>query len=88
MSWDDNKTFKYRNKIIPNSNITHLVLHGLLKNIKDKPPGMMLFYEGLSNANVPEYLISNQMGKLIISGRGDEVNGKPKPKTTAKKKKN
>ena len=86
MSWDDNNTFRYRNKIIPNSNIIHLVLHALLKSIKDKPPGMKLFYEGLSDVNTPAHLIANEMGKLIISGRGDEVDTKPKNKRKQVKK--
>ena len=76
MSWDDQNQFKYKNEVIPNSNIVHLVLHALLKGIKDRPPGMNLFYKGLSDANVPEYLIANELGKLIITGRGDELNGK------------
>ena len=73
MSWDDKGIFKYRNKIIPNSNIFHLVTHALLKDIKDKPAGMKFFYEGLSDVNIPEYLIANKMGKLIIAGRGNEL---------------
>ena len=72
ISWDNKGTFKYKNKIVPNSNILHLGTHALLKNIKDKPPGMKLFYEALSDVNIPEYLIANKMGKLIIAGRGDE----------------
>ena len=78
MSWDDNNVFRYRNKLIPNSNILHLVLHALLKSIKDKPPGMKLFYQGLSEVNVPTHLIANEIGKLIITGRANEVNGKNK----------
>ena len=31
MKWTSDGTFKYRNKIIPKSNIHHLVLHALLK---------------------------------------------------------
>ena len=77
MSWDNKGTFKYRNKIIPKSNIFHLVTHALLKNIKDKPPGMKLFDEALSDVNVPEYLIANKMGKLIIAGRGDKLTWRP-----------
>ena len=73
MSWDNKGTFKYKNKIIPKSNILHLVTHALLKDVKDKPPGMKQFYEGLSDVNVPEYLVANKMGKLIIEGRGDEL---------------
>lgn len=77
MSWDNKGTFKYKNKLIPKSNILHLVTHALLKDIKNKPPGMKLFYEGLSDVNVPEYLIANKMGKLIIEGRGDELTWRP-----------
>ena len=43
MSWDNKGTFKYKNKIIPKSNILHLVTHALLKDVKDKPPGMKQF---------------------------------------------
>ena len=43
ISWDNKGTFKYKNKIIPNSNILHLVTHALLKNIEDKPPGIKIF---------------------------------------------
>ena len=80
ISWDNKGTFKYKNKIVPNSNILHLVTHTLLKNIEDKPPRMKLFYEALSDVNVPEYLIAKKMGKLIIAGRGDELTGKPSGK--------
>ena len=71
MSWDSKGTFKYKNKIIPKSSILHLVTHALLKDVKDKPPGMKQFYEGLSDVNVPEYLVANKMGKLIIEGRDE-----------------
>ena len=84
ISWDNKGTFKYKNKIVPNSNILHLVTHALLKNIKDKPPGMKLFYEAFSDVNIPEYLIANKMGKLIIAGRGDELSGKPSGKVDKK----
>ena len=84
ISWNNKGTFKYKNKIVPNSNILHLVTHALLKNIKDKPPGMKLFYEALSDVNIPEYLIANKMGKLIIAGRGDELSGKPSGKVDKK----
>ena len=77
ISWDNKGTFKYKNKLIPKSNILHLVTHALLKNVKDKPPGMKVFYEALSDVNVPEYLIANKMGKLIIEGRGHELTSKP-----------
>ena len=84
ISWDNKGTFKYKNKIVPNSNILHLVTHALLKNIEDKPPGMKLFYEALSDVNIPEYLIANRMGKLIIAGKGDELSGKPSGKVDKK----
>ena len=84
ISWDNKGTFKYKNKIVPNSNILHLVTHALLKNIEDKRPGMKLFDEALSDVNIPEYLIANKMGKLIIAGRGDELSGKPSGKVDKK----
>ena len=62
MKWTSDGTFKYKNKIIPKSNILHLVLHALLKNVKEKPPGMNEFYKGLTEVNVPEYLIANNYG--------------------------
>ena len=61
-----------------------LYTHALLKNIEDKPPGMKLFYEALSDVNISEYLIANKMGKLIIAGRGDQLSGKPSGKVDKK----
>ena len=84
ISWGNKGIFKYKNKIVPNSNILPLVTHALLKNIEDKPPGMKLFYEALSDVNIPEYLIANKMGKLIIAVRGDELTGKPSGKLDKK----
>ena len=56
----------------------------MLKDIKDKPPGMKVFYEALSDVNIPEYLIANKMGKLIIAGRGDELTWRPPGKLDRK----
>ena len=83
ISWDNDKVFKYKNKLVPNSNILHLVLHALLRKIKDKPAGMKLFYQGLREANVPEYLVANEIGKLIITGR--EIENKAPGKKLVKK---
>lgn len=77
MKWNDKGTFIYKNKIIPKSNILHLVLHALLKKVKDRPPGMKRFYKGLSDVNVPEYLIANEIGKLLVTGREEEINWRP-----------
>ena len=41
-------TFKYKNKIIPNSNILHLILHALLNNVKAEPSRMKEFYQGVN----------------------------------------
>lgn len=76
MKWDAEGVFKYKNKTIPGSNILHLVLHALIQ-INRKPPGMKEFYKGLKEVNVPEYLIKNNIGKLLISGREDEVQWRP-----------
>ena len=77
MEWDNDGTFRYKGRIIPNSNILHLVLHALLKRVKAKPPGMNRFYLGLKDVNVPEYLVANETGKKIILG--NDINGKGKP---------
>ena len=45
---------------------------------------MKFFYEALSDVNIPEYLIANKMGKLIIAGRVDELSGKPSGKVDKK----
>ena len=77
MKWTSDGIFKYKNIIIPNSNILHLVLHALLKNIDEKPAGMNEFYQGLTEVNVPEYLIANQLGKNIILGQGEDIDWGP-----------
>ena len=77
MKWEPNGRFKYKNKIIPNSNILHLILHALLNNIKAEPPGMKEFYQGLTDINVPEYLISNTKGRELILGLGEDEDWGP-----------
>ena len=77
MKWEPNGTFKYKNKIIPNPNILHLILHALLNNVKAEPPGMKEFYQGLTHINVPEYLISNTKGRELILGLGEDEDWGP-----------
>ena len=77
MKWKPDGTFKYKKKIIPKSNILHLVLHALLNNITQEPPGMKEFYEGLMDVNVPEYLIANDVGRELIMGDGEDQDWGP-----------
>ena len=77
MKLEPNGTFEYKNKIIPNSNILHLLLHALLKAVKAEPPGMKEFYHGLTDINVPEYLISNTMDRELILGLGEDEDWGP-----------
>ena len=77
MKWEPNGTFKYKNKKIPNSNILHLILHTLLKDVKAESPGMKEFYQGLTDINVPEYLISNTKGIELILGLGEDEDWGP-----------
>ena len=77
--------FKYKNKIIPKSNILHLVLHALLKNITQEPPGMKEFYEALMDVNVPEYLIANDVGRELIMGDGEDQDWSPIGELASKK---
>ena len=85
MKWEPDGTFKYKNKIIPKSNILHLVLHALLKNITQEPPGMKEFYEGLMDVNVPEYLIANDVGRELIMGDGEDQDWGPIGELASKK---
>ena len=74
MKWEPNGTFKYKNKIIPNSNILHLILHALLNNVKAEPPGMKEFYQGFTDIN---YLIFNTKGRELILGLGEDEDWGP-----------
>lgn len=86
MKWDEKGVFKYKNKLIPNSNILHLVLHALIK-INRKPPGMREFYEGLKDVNVPTHLVKNEIGLKILTGMNNNNNNWGPPKDIKKRKK-
>ena len=88
IKWTSDGTFKNENKIIPKSNILLLVLHTLLKNVKEKPPGLNEHYKGLTEVNVPEYLIANNLGKQIIMGYGEDVDWGPLGELENKRKRN
>ena len=60
-----NGEFQYKNKIIPNSSIKKLIFHAT-SDYQAKPHGMKLFYQALSYANVPTFLIVNKIGKSIM----------------------
>lgn len=72
MKWTPNGTFKYKNVLIPDSNILHLIVHALLKKVPDKPPGMKEFYQGLSEINVPEFLVKSVIGKKLITASEED----------------
>ena len=56
--------------------------------MKEKPPGMNEFYKGLTEVNVPEYLIANNLGKQIIMGYGEDVDWGPLRELENKRKRN
>ena len=60
-----NGEFQYKNKVIPNSSIKKLIFHATSDD-QTKPHGMKLFYQALSYANVPTFLIVNKIGKSIM----------------------
>ena len=60
-----NGEFQYKNKVIPNSSIKKLIFHSTSDD-QTKPHGMKLFYQALSYANVPTFLIVNKIGKSIM----------------------
>ena len=86
MKWTSDGIFKYKYKIIPNSNILHLVLHTLLKNIDEKPAGINGIYQGLTEVNVSEYLLANKLGKNIILGQGEDIDWGPLGELQSKRK--
>ena len=60
-----NGEFQYKNKVIPNSSIKKLIFHAISDD-QTNPHGMKLFYQALSYANVPTFLIVNKIGKSIM----------------------
>ena len=58
-----NGEFQYKNKVIPNSSIKKLIIFHATSDDQTKPHGMKLFYQALSYANVPTFLIVNKIGK-------------------------
>ena len=85
MKWNLMEHLNIKIKIIPKLNILHLVLHALLKNVTQEPPGMQGFYQGLIEVNVPEYLIANDKGREIIMGLGEDQDWGPSGELASKK---
>ena len=60
LKWNDKGEIKYKNKILPESNIISLINHVLDKNDKNKPLGSNVFYKVLKKIDIPLYLIENE----------------------------
>ena len=73
-----NGEFQYKNKVIPNSSIQKLISHATSDD-QTKPDGMKLFYQALSYANVPTFLIVNKIGKSIMKKTRNKIVDKWRP---------
>ena len=73
-----NGKFQYKNKVIPNSSIKKLIFHATSDD-QTKPHGMKLFYQALSYANVPTFLIVNKIGKSIMKKTRNKKEDKWRP---------
>ena len=73
-----NGEFQYKNKVIPNSSINKLIFHATSDD-QTKPHGMKLFYQTLSYANVPTFLIVNKIGKNIMKKTRNKKEDKWRP---------
>ena len=73
-----NGEFQYKNKVIPNSSIKKLIFHATSDD-QTKPHGMKLFYQALSYANVPTFLIVNKIRKSIMKKTRNEKEDKWRP---------
>jgi hypothetical protein len=66
ISWNDKGEFIYKGDVIPKSNIIDLIKHSF-NNSQYTPKGMNEYYQGLSELNVPHYLVQNEYGKYLMS---------------------
>ena len=73
-----NGEFQYKNKVIPNSSIKKFIFHATSDD-QTKPHGMKLFYQALSYANVPTFLIVNKIGKSIMKKTRNKIGDKWRP---------
>ena len=73
-----NGEFQYKNKVIPNSSIKKLIFHATSDD-QTKLHGMKLFYQALSYANVPTFLIVNKIGKIIMKKTRNKKEDKWRP---------
>ena len=73
-----NGEFQYKNNLIPNTNIKKLIFH-VTSDDQTNPHGMKLFYQALSYANVPTFLIVNKIGKSIMKKTRNKKEDKWRP---------
>ena len=73
-----NGEFQYKNKVIPNSSIKKLIFH-VTSDDHTRPHGMKLFYQALSYANVPTFLIINKIEKSIMKKTRNKKEDKWRP---------
>lgn len=85
LKWNDKGVIKYKNIIIPNSNIVSLVKHALSKDNRN-PVGVKEFYTMLNDIDIPEYLVKNKdiLNKYSVDKKYSNVNAWRPPGDLAK----
>ena len=91
LKWNKDNIIKYKNKIIPKSDIVQLIKHALSNNDVSKPVGIEKFYNMLNQIDIPEYLIRNKnaLNKYndSVSKRSNANLWRPPGELVSKKKK-
>lgn len=65
IKWNKKGEFQYKDKTVSKSNIMSLIKHAISKS-KSKPKGIKMFYQALSDLNVPKFIVINKLGRVIM----------------------
>ena len=66
ISYDRKGQLKYRGKVIPDSNITELLIHAIKPKGNNNLKGLHQFYDGLALLNLPKSIIRNVEGRSFM----------------------
>ena len=76
VKWNSRNELKYNNQVIKNSNIFQLVNHAVNKYNNDNILGMKSFYKLLATLKIPDFIVLNKKGKLIMKNVIERKNDK------------
>src|SRR5215470_9227401 len=84
LNWNDNGELVYRQSVVPNSNIVHLITDILKPKTVDRPVGWKEFAQGLTGIDkIDKDLVPNQSSWKIVSGKDPVDAGSPAPAAAA-----